>query len=423
MCALEQTNRQSGYMLIKQNKLRLCVLASFVPDIPAPRNIPLLQDFLVLHRSQLIERCRITSSARRSPKATDTELDKGIPLFLDQLITTLSHEPRQPPSLTPQAASEGARGGESPEMITSALLHGRALLGAGFTVEQVVHSYGDMCQAITGLAFEKELSIPTDEFKTLNRCLDNVMAAAVKQYSSERDASLKIGPQPLNEQLGALAHELRNILHTATLAFTAIKKGNVGNSGATSALLDRCLIGLRTLIDRSLADVRVSAGMPPGLTLTNLAEFVGKVRISAALEAHEKHCELKVAGVDPSLAVFVDEDLLMSAVGNLLQNAFKFTQHGSEVCLHAHALAGRVLIEISDNCGGLAPGAAEKMFAPFTRLGNDTSGLGLGLSIARRSIEANHGALTVRDVPGFGCVFIIDLPRHAMPVFAHPSVN
>ncbi len=383
----------------------------------------MLQDFLVTHRSQLIERCRITSSERRSPKATDTELDKGIPLFLDQLITTLSQEGRQSPSLTSHAASGGTSGGESPEMIDTALLHGRALLGAGFTVEQVVHSYGDMCQAITGLAFEEELSIPTDEFKTLNRCLDNVMAAAVKQYSSERDASLTREPQPLNVQLGTLAHELRNILHTATLAFTAIKKGNVGISGATSALLDRCLIGLRTLIDRSLADVRVSAGMPPRPTLTNLAEFIAKVSISAALEAHAKDCELKVAMVDPGLAVFVDQDLLMSAVGNLLQNAFKFTRNGSEVCLHAHSLAGRVLIEISDNCGGLAPGVAEKMFTPFTQLSDDTSGLGLGLSISRRSIEANHGALAVRDVPGFGCVFTIDLPRHSMPVFAHQTVN
>jgi hypothetical protein len=71
------------------------------------------------------------------------------------------------------------------------------------------------------------------------------------------------GIQALNERLGFLAHELRNLIHSGTLAFTAIKAGNVGVSGATGAVLERSLIGLRTLVDRTLADVRVAAGMPP----------------------------------------------------------------------------------------------------------------------------------------------------------------
>jgi len=54
------------------------------------------------------------------------------------------------------------------------------------------------------------------------------------------------------------------------------------------------------------------------------------------------------------------------------------------------------------------------MFAPFSQHGHDRSGLGLGLSIARQSIEADFGALTVRDVPGTGCVFTIRLPRHRL---------
>jgi len=55
------------------------------------------------------------------------------------------------------------------------------------------------------------------------------------------------------------------------------------------------------------------------------------------------------------------------------------------------------------------------MFLPFTQCGEDRSGLGLGLAICRRSVEANHGILGVRDVPGVGCVFTIDLPRHSLP--------
>ncbi len=63
-------------------------------------------------------------------------------------------------------------------------------------------------------------------------------------------------------RLGAFAHELRNLLNSATLALTVIKNGDVGLNGATGAILDRSMVGLRSLIDRSLSDVRMTAGMP-----------------------------------------------------------------------------------------------------------------------------------------------------------------
>ena len=81
-------------------------------------------------------------------------------------------------------------------------------------------------------------------------------------------------------------------------------------------------------------------------------------------------------------------------------------------------MGDRILIEVEDKCGGLPPGELEKMFLPFTQSGADRTGLGLGLSISRRSVEANEGTLNVRDIPGSGCVFTIDLPRHPMPTRA-----
>jgi signal transduction histidine kinase len=106
-----------------------------------------------------------------------------------------------------------------------------------------------------------------------------------------------------------------------------------------------------------------------------------------------------------------DRQLLLAAAGNLLQNAFKFTQPGTEVTLHAHASGDRILIDVEDGCGGLPAGDAERLFVAFEQRGDDRSGVGLGLSIARRSVEANRGTLTARDMPGRGCVFTIDLPN------------
>jgi hypothetical protein len=80
------------------------------------------------------------------------------------------------------------------------------------------------------------------------------------------------------------------------------------------------------------------------------------------------------------------------------------------VRLHTQLAGGRVLIKVEDRCGGLPSGTPEKLLLPFIQSGQDRSGLGLGLDICRRSVEANNGILRVRDLPGFGCIFTIDLP-------------
>ncbi len=119
--------------------------------------------------------------------------------------------------------------------------------------------------------------------------------------------------------------------------------------------------------------------------------------------------------VDSKLAVDADRELLLSALGNLLQNAFKFTHPLTEITLKVFAVGDRILIEVEDKCGGLPGGDTKNMFLPFTQSAANRTGAGLGLSISRRSVEANQGLLTVRDVAGIGCVFTVDLPRHAMP--------
>jgi signal transduction histidine kinase len=105
--------------------------------------------------------------------------------------------------------------------------------------------------------------------------------------------------------------------------------------------------------------------------------------------------------------------MLGSAVSNLLQNAFKFSRRNGTVSLTARAVGNRILIEVEDACGGLPDGKIEELFRPFKQRSSDRSGLGLGLSITRRAVEANDGTLKARSVAGKGCVFTIDLPRSA----------
>ena len=206
---------------------------------------------------------------------------------VEQLIKTLRVEQTPEPLRSREVSGpSGGEGSVLSEIGATAARHGRELLQHGCTVDQVVHDYGDLCQAITDLAYEQDAPFEVDEFRTLNRCLDNAIANSVTEFAHQRDLLLEdAGVHALNERLGFLAHDLRNLIQNATLAVTAIKAGNVGLAGATGAVLDRSLIGLRNLVDRSIADVRVTAGMPPRRELLSLAQFIGEVRISASLEA------------------------------------------------------------------------------------------------------------------------------------------
>lgn len=377
----------------------------------------MLHEFLTAHRGELTARCRKKVANRASPQTTAAEIDHGIPFFLDQLIRTLKVEQSAHPMESRKVS--GVAGGGShglSELGEIATQHGGELMLRGFTVEQVVHDYGDLCQSITDLAFELSEPVEVDEFRTLNRCLDNAIAMAVTEFNFQRDFVMGAQQaQAFNMQIGFFAHELRNYLNTATLALFAIKDGNLGLGGATGTVLDRSLVGMRALIDRSLTDVRMTAGLPLRNELFRLADFIDELKLSATLEAQVKKCLLIVSTVDAQLAVDADRDLLLAAVGNLLKNAFKFTHPGTEVILNAYAQGNRILIDVEDHGDGLRLGEAEKIFQPFTQTGTDKSGLGLGLAISRRSVEANEGILSVRNKPHSGCVFTIDLPRQTMP--------
>lgn len=142
-----------------------------------------------------------------------------------------------------------------------------------------------------------------------------------------------------------------------------------------------------------------------------VAELVEEIALDASLEANAMAIELTVPPVQEGLEVMGDRSLLAAAVTNLLQNAFKFSHVRGHVTLRIAATAERVRFEIEDSCGGLPPGKAEELFHPFTQRGVNRRGLGLGLSISRRGVEASGGELRVRNLPGKGCVFTIDLPR------------
>jgi signal transduction histidine kinase len=360
----------------------------------------MLSEFITLNREEIIRRCRAKVATRSIPTPSETEINHGVPLFLDELVDAL------------------LRGGTSSlEIDTSAARHGHDLLLKGFTVSQVVHDYGDVCQTITELAAHTNVPISTEDFRMLNRCLDEAIAGAVTVYAREsQQARLDEATERGNERVGFLVHELRNLVNTAIVAFEVLKKGQVGLAGSTGAVLNRSLVGLRDLIGRSLDEVRLTRGVKNKKRIL-VSEFIDEVAAAATLEARARSIALIVQPVQDGLAIEADQQVLAAVVGNLLQNAFKFTRPCSTVTLKVGASADRVTIDIQDECGGLpGRGDAKELFPSFEQQGADRTGLGIGLAFSRWGAEAHGGQLYARNLPDEGCVFTVDLPRSPAPV-------
>lgn len=157
--------------------------------------------------------------------------------------------------------------------------------------------------------------------------------------------------------------------------------------------------------------MRLGAGLDAHTEPINVNEFLQELQVAAAMDAKVRKITFKVSPIETGLTVDADRQMLASAISNLLQNAFKFSRRNGNVSLTARADGERILIEIEDECGGLPAGKAEELFRPFEQKSSNRTGVGLGLSISRRAVEANQGKLDVRNIEGKGCVFTIELPR------------
>lgn len=374
-----------------------------------------MHQFLSNNRDELTYRCRIKVGQRPGRSATEKQLQDGIPLFLEQLIRTLKIEQTSKPADSWTVSGPPGGAAALSEISVSASQHGKDLLELGLTVNQVVHDYGDLCQSITDLAVESDAPFEVDEFRTLNRCLDNAISDAVTEFSYQRDKINKdTQTRESNERMGYFAHELRNLLGTVSLAFTAAKAGNLSLTGATGLILERSIHGLEALIASSVEEVRTIAEDSAIVDCFSLSDFIDEIYTAAALSIGTHGCIFRAPQVNPDLAIGGNRRLLMAAVANLLQNAFKFTHPHTEVFLTAYAAGDRILIDVKDCCGGLGICVAEKMFLPFSQSSENRTGIGLGLTIAKQSVTASGGTLTVRNLPSVGCIFTVNLPRHTI---------
>ena len=198
----------------------------------------MLDEFIVANRAEIISRCRAKVATRKDPPpASPAEIVRGVPMFLDQLLGELRHGPSADLAIKKTATQ-----------------HGHDLLVQGYTVSEVVHDYGDVCQAITELAVERQSEIRTEDFRTLNRCLDDAIAGAVTEFGRERARPRAEDDPDEVARRDMAARDLLRAIGIAKAAFGAIRSGKVGAAGSTGTVLSMGLDTVEDLARRLLDD-------------------------------------------------------------------------------------------------------------------------------------------------------------------------
>jgi signal transduction histidine kinase len=355
-----------------------------------------LYEVLAAKRDDVILRWKAQVLGTLAPEAMPPcELVDHIPEFVDEIVSALRTD------------SELAPGGASPGESATAAGHGAQRLRLGFSLDSVVREYGALRDAIVATAKDAGAPLTFQELQVVFDAVVSGIADAVSEYSHQRDAELR---RQANEHFAFIAHELRNPLSSATMAFNLLKsKGQLPAESRSVGALERGLQRTTELVDQTLQIARVASGIELRRQTTTLKALFEDVELGAVSDAESKGVQIRSV-VEQDERVTLDTRLVRSAVGNLLRNAVKYTSSGSAVELRGHIANGRVVIEIEDRCGGLAPGKVEEAFAPFVRLDNRQSGFGLGLAIAKQAVDAHGGTIRVQNLPGKGCIFVLELP-------------
>ncbi|MEV0673386.1 sensor histidine kinase KdpD [Mycobacterium sp. NPDC050441] len=217
--------------------------------------------------------------------------------------------------------------------------------------------------------------------------------------------------------LSAVSHDLRTPLAAAKAAASSLRSEDIDFSAEDTAELlatiEESVDALTALVGNLLDSSRLSAGVVrPELRRVYLEETVQRALLGISRGAtgftREGLDRVKVEVGDA--VAMADAGLLERVLANLIDNALRYAPDGP-IRVSAGQVADRVLIAVIDEGPGMPRGAEEQLFAPFQRLGDQdtTIGVGLGLSVARGFVEAMGGTISATDTPGGGLTVEIDL--------------
>lgn len=346
-------------------------------------------EVLELRRPEII--ARFVARAREVGAASslaDEEIVDQLREYLDELAARAGAEPL--PAGSPTAAA----------------IHGEHRFLHGYDLVALIREYGALGEVLWEVLVDEE-RVPLDQVRGILAMLHEAIAESSARYVKLRDAELR---QQTSRHVAFLAHELRNPISSALMAAMMLGTRVDSRSARTCDAIVRGIRKASQLIDDALVTVRLRELGRMSCQPLDLAQLARAIAEESAGEAEAKRIRIVVRG---EATIEADPKALRSALSNLVRNAVKFSHADGEVDVRVRTAEGRAVIEVEDECGGLPDGAEMKLFDPYVQAGADRSGFGLGLAIAKQAAEAHEGQLRVHDLPGKGCVFVLDLPARA----------
>jgi signal transduction histidine kinase len=211
--------------------------------------------------------------------------------------------------------------------------------------------------------------------------------------------------------LGDVSHELRSPLSRLIVALSLVKQGpaeevaeNLERIGIEARRLD-------TLIGQLLALTRIDSGVDRGTaTPFDLTSLVQEVANDGNFEARARNRHVVIQQAD-ACTVTGYEELLRSAVENVVRNAIRYTAEGSAVEISLRIVDSGARLQVRDYGPGVPESMLAQIFLPFQRGSNsDSEGAGLGLAIAERAVNVHRGTIRAMNAPGGGLIVAVDLP-------------
>ncbi|WP_393062329.1 ATP-binding protein [Streptomyces sp. LN549] len=266
-------------------------------------------------------------------------------------------------------------------------------------------------------------TLPASELRVLTAFTAHVAAALERARLVEAAAEVepvRAADRMRTALLAAVSHDLRTPLAAGWAAISSLRSTEVDFSDEDRAELlmtaEESMARLNRLVDNLLDMSRLQAGaLSLNLRATTLDEVLPAALDSLPCDPADVAVRIP-NGVPPVVA---DPPLLERIIANVVGNAVRYTPPGRPVVITASTLADRVEFRIIDRGPGLPVTERDRAFVPFQRLGDtdNTTGVGLGLALARGLAEAMSGTLTPEDTPGGGLTMALSLPA-AMQEFS-----
>jgi two-component system OmpR family sensor kinase len=222
------------------------------------------------------------------------------------------------------------------------------------------------------------------------------------------------------ELLANVSHELRTPITRIRLALDILAEDRVGEEAAFVRGIAGDLSELEQLVDDiltaarlDLAASRATGGeLPLRVARIDPAELLRGAAARFGSAHPDRALDLKIE--EPLPAMRGDAGLLRRVLENLLDNAEKYSDASTPITLRAAARSGALGVDVEDRGIGVEPGDLPRLFTPFFRTDRSrargTGGVGLGLALSRRIVEAHGGRIAVDSVPGAGTTFHLEIP-------------